>query len=66
MIILCNMFIVMNVIKKSNKIYKYESIWREVKNPKNTKKDSNGKYFPWPEPNRKWNNRNLFLESLKI
>lgn len=53
----------MNIVEKNNKIYKYESVWRDKYNEKMT--DSRGNEFPWPKANNKlWQNKKNFLEKL--
>src|SRR5690606_12719466 len=54
----------MNIVKKRDILYKFESIWKTSKN--DTKKDYNGVPYPWPIKNKfKWQNQDVFLEKLK-
>nr|QBK88959.1 MAG: uncharacterized protein LCMiAC02_00520 [Mimivirus LCMiAC02] len=52
----------MYIIKFNNKIYKYESLWRNKKNIKIT--DYNGTLLPWPKSNVAWQMQKLFLNKL--
>jgi len=53
----------MNIIKKDDILYFYESYWRN--NKKDDDNDSFGKLFPYPEENiKKWSGQDQFLEQL--
>ena len=52
----------MNIFKIKNRIYKYESFWREKKSQ--PEYDSVGKLLPYPEPGKPWQNQELFLKKL--
>jgi hypothetical protein len=54
----------MNIIKKNEILYFYESYWRN--NKKENDRDSFGKLFPFPEEkHKKWAGQEQFLEQLK-
>jgi hypothetical protein len=54
----------MNIIKKDDILYFYESYWRLLKND-NSDRDSFGKLFPYPQGNiKKWSGQDQFLEQL--
>src|SRR5277367_3680560 len=53
----------MNIINKHNKIYKYESVWRN--SIQDNKTDSNNVFFPFPIIGNDWNNRVVFLHKLE-
>ena len=50
----------MNIVKISNKYYKYESVWE---NKNSDAKDINGNKFPYPKKD-KWYDKDLFLTKL--
>ena len=55
----------MNIIKKDDILYFYESYWRLTRNDNNDR-DSFGKLFPYPQENtKKWSGQNQFLEQLQ-
>jgi len=54
----------MNIIKKKDKLFKYESVWRDKK--EKVVRDYMNKEIPYPvESKQDWNMRILFLEKLK-
>lgn len=53
----------MNIVILNNKVYKYESFWRDGKQKRTL--DSKGHLFPWPKGRKNWQNRFLFLQKLK-
>lgn len=54
----------MNIFKVHNKIYKYESYWRDSKDEKIY--DSLDKQLPWPTPEKvEWQNAELFITKLQ-
>src|SRR5271154_3835518 len=53
----------MNIINKHNKIYKYESVWRDKIDDNKT--DSNNVSFPFPTMNNEWSNQIMFLHKLE-
>lgn len=52
----------MNIVKINNKIFKYESFWRNKKTSR--MRDFKGSIFPFPKTNIKWNDRISFVDKL--